>query len=127
MNNIPENVKFVLNDINSNILWNYIDNLLADIAQSQEIIIELQEANERLKELCNKYEEEHNTTFQEWQQDILMNKATIKDVEFYKSRIDKAIEYIKGMPDEMEYHGLLYDNKEKKLLLNILQGSEDNE
>ena len=33
---IPENVKFILDDINSNILWNYITNL--------------QEENERLKE-----------------------------------------------------------------------------
>lgn len=27
---------------------------------------ELKQENEELKELCNKYEEEHNTTFKEW-------------------------------------------------------------
>lgn len=36
-------------------------------------ITNLQEENERLKELCDKYEEEHNTTFKEWQKDIKAN------------------------------------------------------
>ena len=30
----------------------------------------LQEENKKLKELCDKYEEEHNTTFEEWKKDI---------------------------------------------------------
>ena len=31
---------------------------------------ELQKENKKLKELCNKYEEEHKTTFEEWKKDI---------------------------------------------------------
>jgi len=41
----------------------------------------LEQENKQLKELCNKYEEEHKTTFETW----------LKDIE----KIDKAIEYIK--------------------------------
>ena len=39
-------------------------------------------------------------------------------------KIDKAIEYIKELPDEEEYHGLLYDNEEKRDLLEILGDKE---
>lgn len=34
---------------------------------------QLQEENERLKELCDKYEEEHNTTFQKWLKELKEN------------------------------------------------------
>jgi hypothetical protein len=51
---------------------------------------------ERLKDLCNKYEEEHNTTFNYW-------KELIK--EDYKTRIDEAIDFLK------EYHN--YENRFK--------------
>ena len=94
-----------------------------------------------LQNLCDKYEEEHYTTFKEWRKGYcrlkeLCDKGQLdcKNEEYFNMAqqnmklvliIDKAIEYIKGMPDEMEYHGLLYDNKEKKLLLNILQGDKE--
>lgn len=39
-----------------------------------------------LKELCNKYEEEHNTTFKEWQKDIQANKRA---TEYIKQHTDK--------------------------------------
>ena len=77
---IPENVKFVLEDVNSNILWNYITNLQIDIEQSQEIMAELTEENKRL----NKTLEEHD--------EILEN--TFNLVEQLILRIDKEIEYI---------------------------------
>ena len=41
---------------------------------------------ERLTELCNKYEEEHKTTFETWQKDIKENKrlhSIIKEVREY--------------------------------------------
>lgn len=41
---------------------------------------ELQKENKKLKELCNKYEEEHNTTFIEWQKDIKANKKAIEEI-----------------------------------------------
>lgn len=37
-------------------------------------ITNLQEENERLKELCDKYEEEHKTTFQKWLKELKENK-----------------------------------------------------
>ena len=37
-------------------------------------ITNLQEENKRLKELCDKYEEEHNTTFQKWLKELKENK-----------------------------------------------------
>ena len=33
-------------------------------------LLDVKEENERLKELCDKYEEEHNTTFQEWLKEL---------------------------------------------------------
>ena len=54
---------------------------------------ELKQENEKLKELCNKYEEEHNTTFKEWQKDIQANK---KAVEFIKENQEE--EYVTGKP-----------------------------
>lgn len=64
-------------------------------------ITNLQEENIKLKELCDKYEEEHNTTFEEWKKDIKANK--------------KAIEYIElGLANE----------EEAEELLNILKGSD---
>lgn len=68
----------------------------------------LEEDNKQLKELCDKYEEEHSTTFNYW-------KQLIK--EDYKSRCEKAIEYIK---DNLYY---CVDNDDTNLL-NILKGSE---
>ena len=67
--------------------------------------VELEEENKRLKDLCNKYEEEHKTTFEYW-------KHLIK--EDYKTRIDKAIEYNKK-------------NIHSQTLSNILKGSDNNE
>lgn len=48
----------------------------------------LEQEIERLKELCDKYEEEHKTTFETWQKDIKENKKL-------HSIIKKVREYIK--------------------------------
>ena len=40
---------------------------------------ELKQENEELKELCDKYEEEHNTTFKEWQ-DIIEEHKIMKQL-----------------------------------------------
>lgn len=63
----------------------------------EEVIInydkKLMEANaeiERLKELCDKYEEEHKTTFETWQKDIKENKllhSIIKEVRELRKKI----------------------------------------
>lgn len=87
-----------------------------------------------LKELCDKYEEEHNTKFNEWVFDkrenerltqgvtLLTNKLIdmTKEKEDYKSRNEKAIELI-----AKEF--LCYDNEsdeyiQGKRAINILNG-----
>ena len=65
-------------------------------------ITNLQEENKKLKELCDKYEEEHKTAFQTWQKNnIEAFKKTNSNIEILfkdncvlQQRIDKAIEYI---------------------------------
>ena len=42
---------------------------------------ELQKENKKLKDLCDKYEEEHKTTFEEWKKDIKANKKAIEYIE----------------------------------------------
>ena len=42
---------------------------------------ELQKDNKQLKDLCDKYEEEHSTTFEEWKKDIKANKKAIEYIE----------------------------------------------
>ena len=48
----------------------------------------LEEENQRLKELCDKYEEEHNNEFKIWKDE----RHQLLD---YKSRCEKANQYIK--------------------------------
>ena len=60
-------------------------------------ITNLQEENEQLKELCDKYEEEHKTTFEEWKKDINiideLEKYLKKQMEYYKLDTDYYVEY----------------------------------
>lgn len=42
--------------------------------KAKDKIKQLQEENERLKELCDKYEEEHSTTFEYWKNQLETNK-----------------------------------------------------
>ena len=73
-------------------------------------ITNLQEENEQLKELCDKYEEEHNTTFIEWQKDIKANK--------------KVIEYINEMCLCSDGYANYGDDLRPEHIVNILQGKE---
>ena len=71
----------------------------------------LQEENKKLKELCDKYEEEHNTTFIEWQKDIKANK--------------KAIEYIEQILEFIISKNIKEEKREYERLehiVNILKG-----
>ena len=79
-------------------------------------ITNLQEENERLKELCDKYEEEHANEFQCWKRDR-------KELLELRSRIDKAIEYIK----EKARNNCWIDQYEANDLINILQGEDTKE
>jgi hypothetical protein len=59
------------------ILWNYITNLQEELKSANESISwwqnrfnAVEKENTKLKDLCNKYEEEHSTTFEEWKKDM---------------------------------------------------------
>ncbi len=84
---------------------------------------------ERLTELCNKYEEEHKTTFETWQRDI-------KENELLHSIIKEVREYIEALKIE-DYDSNAYfiqDKYDKWLgieeipnkLLEILDKVEEN-
>lgn len=97
-----------------------------DIEKLLDYITNLQEENERLKELCNKYEEEHSTAFKLWtmKMEEMPNYEEFMD---YKSRCEKAVEYIKEhirIDDEYPaYMEMLVE--EKNELLNILGGDKE--
>ena len=61
----------------------------------------LQKENERLKELCDAYEDEHNTTFKMWARGI-------KERDELQDRIDKAIEYIGLNKEDLKLYDI-YD------------------
>ena len=105
--------------------------------QLLDYITNLEKEIERLKKICDKYEEEYNTTYMIWEKDLLDSRKSIKLFEDdltnmtkqaldYKSRIDKAIEKIKskyiaqGGLTSYEVNDLLNE------LENILTG-DDNE
>ena len=81
------------------------------------LIEELLEQNRRLKELCEKLSEEHNTYYEIWKNDI--------------QRIDKAVEYIKtSMNNPQPFYEYLYGDENGSVenldkLLNILQGENN--
>lgn len=80
------------------------------VDRNTELFDELKEKEEeinRLKNLCDQYEEEHNTMFVKWQEDI--------------KRMIKAIKHIKenySNPDGEIWH------KDIEKILNILKGSD---
>lgn len=80
-------------------LLDYIKNLQTIEKEYSAILsenTELEQENKKLKELCDKYEEEHSTAFKLW----TMKMKEMPDYEEkvnYKSRINKAIEYINNL------------------------------
>lgn len=71
---------------------------------------------ERLKELCDKYEEEHKTTFETWQKDIKENKklhSIIKEVrEYIEEKVGDEIHDMMYIIDVSEVLDIL--DKESK-------------
>ena len=55
----------------------------------------LEEDNKQLKDLCDKYEEEHSTTFIEWQKDIKANKKAIEYINKHcvNEKVSKEVGY----------------------------------
>lgn len=76
---------------------------------------ELKQEIERLKELCDKYEEEHKTTFEEWKKTINI----IKEVrEYIENNTEEKKSWLNGIPDYRVFKG---DTKD---LLEILNKGE---
>ena len=73
---------------------------------------DLYEENQKLKDLCNKYEEEHNITFKKWQKDIQANKKAIESLKL------KQIRYV----NENDY---IIDDGDLQEEINILQGKDN--
>ena len=84
-------------------------NMYGRVPEQWELLNEI----ERLKDLCNKYEEEHKTTFEEWKKSINI----IKEVREY---IEKASD------NEYSYGDYEIHYEVKKELLEIL-GGENND
>ena len=57
-----------------------INQLLAKLEMANRKLKEKDKEIENLKELCDKYEEEHSTTFEEWKKDIKANKKAIEEI-----------------------------------------------
>lgn len=107
-------------------LLDCITNLQQELKEANESITwwhnrfnALQKENKRLKELCDKYEEEHNTAFKLW----TMKMEQMPDYEEkikYKSRNEKAINKIQYIID----YGFDYDGfnnvKDLKGLIDML-------
>ena len=78
---------------------------------------ELKQENEKLKELCDKYEEEHNITFKKWQKDIQANK---KAIEYMKKYVEVLI-----FEDGTEIYQVKNGNEFYEGLLDILEGKDE--
>ena len=118
---------------------NYITNLQREVRANNDLIpyfknkekelkkkiTNLQEEKERLKELCDKYEEEHNTAFKLWTMKM-EEIPTYEEKKELQNRIDKAIEYINiSLRDSFENDKYPLNGEDFELLLNILEGKSD--
>ena len=91
----------------ANQLSDYITNLQEELEEEERIeqadfktIQNLEEENERLKELCDKYEEEHSTTFNEWKETITDKYQTLKDLQEENERLKKELNALRISEEE---------------------------
>ena len=124
-----QNDKFcliMLSQKENNALLDYITNLQQAIKDTKDtaddMLFELQEENERLKEIL-KWKQNRESELFTIESVLETNKQLYDERNIYKSRCEKAIEYIKSTDNKPpHYYDMKFD------LLNILQnGSEDNE
>lgn len=79
---------------------------IKDIYLLQCICTEQDEEIERLKELCDKYEEEHKTTFETWQKDIKENEHLRTALNSKESIIKEVREYIEDKIIDIDTHNV---------------------
>ena len=107
---------------------NGVFSLEYDKETMSDMIDELKQENERLKEIW-----EDTRTFIKDNKRLVMNKNGYDVYEDYKSRIEKAVEYLKSkedslfmsFSDDLLDHDELIDKKIGMTLLNILNGRSD--
>ena len=76
-----------------------IKRLLREMDSADVVIKNQFEENEKLKELCKKYEEEHKTTFEEWKKTInIIN--TMLDFNFFKEECPLNFGYTEKCDEE---------------------------
>lgn len=100
-----------------------IKNLLVN-KEAKELIEKQSKEIERLTKLCNKYEEEHKTTFETWQKDIKENEqlhSIIKEAR-------EIFKYYGAKEDIVGYSNYTITGEDLLNLLEILDkvGSENN-
>lgn len=98
--------------------------------QLENYIINLQQENEKLKAINAEYERLNKEKGRNFKI-TTVETYNINELLSYKSRIDKAVEYIINnslhnfVYDDEELYEIVSDYKAKKDLLNILQGSDE--
>ena len=85
---------------------------------TQEELTDYAMKNEQLENLCNKYEQEHKTTFEIWKKDI-------KKLKQLENNRDKAIEYVEKHTDKLKNIIVPKRDFDYKELLNKLKGGSD--
>jgi cobalamin-dependent methionine synthase I len=89
------------------------------IKQLEEVIVDKHKEIEKLTELCNKYEEEHKTTFETWQKDIKENELLHSIIKEVREYIETKYDYLLG-DDTFLDHDERIDRKQTKHILEIL-------
>ena len=118
---MKDKIKGILEDIKEIYYFKPLLDCITNLQQeNQDIKDTLQDKLDyigHLKELCDKYEEEHNTEFKIWKDE----RCQLLD---YKSRNEKAIEYINNWLFEAGGNGACMDYEDKVEMKNILNNNK---
>ena len=120
---ILNNLKYIdktsiLKNNDAKIILDYITNLQQENQDIKDTLQDKLDYIGHLKELCDKYEEEHNTEFKIWKDE----RCQLLD---YKSRNKKAIEYINNWLFEAGGNGACMDYEDIVEMKNILNNGDD--
>lgn len=103
----PEQRKKIKELCNSWLILDEATNIQTkEIEEHKNTIATQQQEIEKLKELCDKYEEEHKTTFEIWQKDIKENEHLRTALNSKESIIKEVREYITSYDSISTIQGL---------------------
>lgn len=129
---MEESGAYVCDKEHSKILYDYITNLQETLKKKQQRIKELleetysanqvvdelldiEEENKRLKELCDKYEEEHSTRFNDWVFDKRENERLKERCEYLERSNNRREDEIMSLRDEC-VDGETYKSRNEKAI-----------